>query len=81
MEMSLKNLNRMAKELDQMTRSVTSDEADLLEVVLRKLKEKKFVTSAEGEAVKKMYDRYLSPRDEESQVTLPEESEEDDFEE
>ena len=62
--MGPKELLRMAKELDEMARSVTSDEADLLEIALKNLKAKKPVSQDVFEAIRKMYDKYLTSEEE-----------------
>ncbi len=67
-------IRKMALELDRMEKSVTSDEAELLEAVLVKTKEKKQVTRDEADRLEKMYDRYLAPREDSKDGAPDEES-------
>ncbi len=57
-------IRKMALELDRMEKSVTSDEAELLEAVLVKTKEHKPLTLEEADRIVKMHDRYLVHREE-----------------
>jgi hypothetical protein len=68
-----KTLLEMAKELDGMERAVTSDEAELLEEVLKMLKAGKRLSPAQASKIEKMDKKYLSEKEEES-----EDDEEDD---
>lgn len=68
--MGSKELLRMATALDEMTRSVLSDEAELLDQVLKKLKAKKFVAERDAEALRKLYQKYLTPRDSEESIPV-----------
>lgn len=75
-------IRKMALELDRMEKSVTSDEAELLEAVLVKTKEKKAISREESDGIAKMYDRYLAPHEESRDVISEEEAfgpSEDDF--
>lgn len=66
------------RELDEMPRSVTSEEADLIEVVACKLKKGKRPTSDEVEAIDLLYRKYLE-RDEDDEKGPPEIEHEDDL--
>lgn len=54
-----------AKELDEMERSVTTGEADVLERVLQAFADKKQPKNKDAEKICAMYDKYLGPREEE----------------
>jgi hypothetical protein len=82
--MDQKEVLRLAMELDEMTRDVLPEEADLLEEVLKRLKSKKIVPLSRCEEIKKLHEKYLSEIDSEDGVTaLAEDGEvdEDDLEE
>lgn len=57
--MADKELLRMAKELDEMTRSVTTEEAEILDGSLKAMKAKRAVTSDVAQAIRKMHEKYL----------------------
>lgn len=57
--MADKELLRMAKELDEMTRSVTTEEAEVLDGVLKAMKAKRAVLGDVAQAIRKMHDKYL----------------------
>lgn len=71
---------KMARELDEMTRDVTSEEADLLEKVLRKLKENRPLSPGQTQAIKKMHDKYLTSRAGNQETEDDEEAEEEEIE-
>jgi hypothetical protein len=73
-------ITKMARELDEMTRDVTSEEADLLEKVLRKMKEKRPLSPGQSQAIKKMYDKYLTSREGAQETDDDEEVEEEELE-
>lgn len=58
-----KELRKMARELDQMTKDVTPEEADLLERVLEAFGESKKPKAADALEIRKMHERYLSARE------------------
>lgn len=70
-------MSRMARELDSMTRSVGSEEADLLESVLRKLKAGKAPTAPQSDGIRKMHSKYLSNREAFSDEDVDEDEEVD----
>lgn len=55
---------RKAKELDEMNRDVTSQEADVLERVLEAYADGKTPKIKDVQKVEMMYDKYLGQRDE-----------------
>lgn len=57
--MADKELLRMAKELDEMTRSVTTEEAEILDGALKAMKAKRTVPGDVAQAIRKMHDQYL----------------------
>lgn len=72
----------MAEALDKMERSVKSDEADLLEEVLPKLKAGKTLKPKHAGALKAMYEKYLGEKEEDKPLPADEEEEDidpDDF--
>jgi len=74
-----KQLLSMAEELDKMTRSVTSSEADLLDGALKALRGKKKLRPADEANLKRMYNKYLVEKDgEEEEREEAEEREETD---
>lgn len=58
-----KELLRKARELDEMTRDVTSQEADVLERVLEAFRDGKKPKIKDCEKIETMYDKYLGQRD------------------
>lgn len=58
-----KTAKQMAKELDQMTRDVTSEEADFLEEVLGILADGKKLKPKMAAQLEGMYDKYLVNRE------------------
>lgn len=58
-----KLLLRMAEELDGMTRSVTSAEADFLDGALKAIRGKKRLSSADAVKLERMYNKYLVEKD------------------
>ena len=74
-----KSIRKMALTLDRMSRSVTSDEAEILETVLVKTKEKRPVSQAESDEITKMYDRYLALKEEKQEGRDPEEDGPDEY--
>jgi hypothetical protein len=59
-----------AKELDGMTRSVTSGEADVLNRVLEAYNDGKQPRQKDAERVRAMYDKYLGKREDDSEAVL-----------
>jgi hypothetical protein len=75
-----KQLLRMAEELDGMTRTVTSSEADFLDGALKALRGKKKLGPADASMLERMYNKYLVERggDEEEREEVEEREETDD---
>lgn len=80
--MGRKMLLEIVRKLDEMARSVASEEADLIESVKVKLNAGKRVSSGEAEEIAEMHRKYLGPKDDEEKGEEPVEEDgvdEDDF--
>lgn len=75
-----KNIRKMAVELDRMSRAVSSEEADLLDRVLVKIRDKRAITQDEADEVSAMYQRYLGRPDEDPESENEEEVAPDEYE-
>lgn len=73
-----KSHKQMAKELDLMTRDVTSEEADFLEEVLEVLADGKKLKPKTGAKLEAMYEKYLLEREDADEGADNEEEEVDD---
>lgn len=78
--MEKKTLREKACELDEMTRSVTTDEAELLDLVLGKMKKGTRVPREDVQAIEEMYLRYFNP-DGDEELEEDEDVEEDGIDE
>lgn len=70
-------LKEQLRALDQMSRSVTSEEADLIEVVSSKLKKRKKPTPDEIEKIGELYWEYFEKDEDEEKDPLDLEPEDD----
>lgn len=70
-------VREMADALDEMTKDVTSDEAELLDGVLKTLKAKRRVHARDAAALEKVYRKYFPEEPEEGVKLLPEEEAEE----
>lgn len=81
--MKEKTLREKVRALDEMPRSVTSEEADLIAFIQDKLKEGKKVSSDEAEEIEVVYLQYFGPKEddetEEEEAPDPDDVDEDDF--
>lgn len=81
--MKEKTLREKVRALDEMPRSVTSEEADLIAFIQDKLKEGKKVSSDEAEEIEAIYLHYFGPKEDdeagEEEAPDPDDVDEDDF--
>lgn len=79
--MDRKTLREKVRKLDQMPKSVTSEEADLIAFIQDKLKTGEAITPEEADLIAEMHRKYFSPRDEEEEGEEADEDgvDEDDF--
>lgn len=63
-EQEFAEILRKARELDEMTKDVTSHEADILERVLEAFRDGKRPKIKDSEKIEAMYTKYLTDRDE-----------------
>ena len=79
--MEKKSQKAMAEELDEMTRDVTSEEADFLEEVLHIVGKGKKLGPKGSQRLEVMYKKYLVEKEEDEEAPVEEEEiDEDDFE-